>query len=150
MYKYLLIVVVFIFALSCNEDSKSIENSTNRGNDPWVFRSVLDKQARIVTLALSDKFWAAYNTNTGGIYKFWKGYVNFQGAVYDNAHGPQPESIGNAFFINKHEQPWQLNVNGNAKSVKAKYLGHHMVGDQVELKYAIQDGGNNIIIKERP
>src|SRR5690606_37066084 len=74
----------------------------NSPRDPWVFRSVLDEQARMVTVALHDELYVAYDAKDGSLYKAWKGGVNFDGAVYTAAHGPQPSSEGYAYY--KKEQ----------------------------------------------
>ena len=57
-----------------------------RPNDPWVFRSVLDKQPRMVTFALNDKLWVSYSTDSCSLYKAWAGSVDFTGAVYNMRH----------------------------------------------------------------
>jgi len=148
MRNYICLLFIMLLICSCRPDDKSKNSSDlyNRGNDPWVFRSVLDQKARILTLALSDNYWLAYDTNSGAIYKFWKGNVKFQGAVYDNAHGPQPESIGNAYFINIHDSPWML----NGKNVAVNYKGHHIVNGQAELRYEIDKASSKILIREIP
>ncbi|MBV6646936.1 MAG: hypothetical protein KI790_15875, partial [Cyclobacteriaceae bacterium] len=64
----------------------------SRPLDVWVFRSVLDKQPRVVTAALHENLWVAYDTEQGLLHKAWKGGVNFDGAVYTTVHGPQPTS----------------------------------------------------------
>ncbi len=41
----------------------------DRPNDPWVFRSVLDKQPRMITFALNDKLWVSYSTDSCALYR---------------------------------------------------------------------------------
>ena len=48
----------------------------------WVFRSVLDKHARMVTIGLNKDLWVAYDATNCGLYKAWTGGVKFDGAVY--------------------------------------------------------------------
>jgi len=91
--------VLLQFLCKTQEQKATIE----RPHDPWVFRSVLRSKARMITVALHDDLWAAHNTETGTLYKVWKGGVNSDGAVYTTAHGPQPSSLGNAYFENKYE-----------------------------------------------
>ena len=96
----------------------------DRPHDPWVFRSVLDTQARMVTLALDDNLWVAYSAEFGSLYKAWKGRVEFDGAVYTTAHGPQPLSIGDAWILNDIEMPWRLKVNGAEVKPDVQYRVH--------------------------
>lgn len=108
------------FLWSCQSDSPKV----TRPHDPWVFRSVLDSLPRMLTVALQDDVWAAYSAQHGSIYKVWKGGVNFDGAVYTTAHGPQPSTLGDAYFVNKYQQPWKYSKNGKEESPVIQYRGH--------------------------
>ena len=94
VFRTLLLISVLAITIGCGKKDSSIV--PERPHQPFAFRSVLDEQPRIITLALHDDVWAAYHTDSCSLYKVWKGHVQFQGAVYDNAHGPQPISIGDA------------------------------------------------------
>src|SRR5258706_3333755 len=109
-FKLLYSIVIFAIALGCGKNTTSSTN--DRPYQPWVFRSVLDDQPRIITLALNDHLWAAYHTDSCSLYKVWKGQVHLQGAVYDNAHGPQPISIGDAWLKNPYGRPWNVAKDG--------------------------------------
>src|SRR5688572_21762258 len=103
-------ILTSLFVIGCKNKGASSEG-TERPYQPWVFRSVLDSQSRIITLALHDDVWAAYHTDSCAIYKVWRGRVHLQGAVYDNAHGPQPVTIGDAWITNPHKRPWKVTNN---------------------------------------
>ncbi|MGB1243306.1 MAG: hypothetical protein ACPG49_12335, partial [Chitinophagales bacterium] len=125
----LFIVVLLSFLLAC-EDNTNVSDSLNqkeRPHSPWVFRSVLDTQARMITLALDDKMWVAYHTEKGALYKAWSGGVILQGAVYNTMHGPQPVSFGDAWMQNKYENPWILVKDHDAILLNCKYKGHRLV-----------------------
>lgn len=129
--------VILIFILSCN---KTDNTSKNRPLEAWVFRSVLDQNPRILTVALHDNLWVSYFTKTGSLYKAWKGNVMFDGPVYTTAHGPQPISVGDSYFVNKHKNPWfALNSAGDTLSTTFQYKGHRFVNGQVELMYALSE-----------
>jgi len=83
-----LLLLAVVITISCGEDSSPVDTK-ERPHEPWVFRSVLDKNARVVTLALDDNIWAAYFTEDCRLYKAWKGGVNFDGPVYTTHHGPR-------------------------------------------------------------
>ena len=98
--------IIALFALfllwQCTTDpAPTIE----RPHSPWVFRSVLDEQPRMITLALHDNVWAAYSTQNAAIDKVWSGNINLDGAVYTTAHGPQPMSVGDAWFVSENKTP---------------------------------------------
>ena len=123
----------------------------DRPNDPWVFRSVLDKKPRMITFALNDQLWAAYSTDSCALYKVWSGNVDFTGAVYNMRHGPQPISVGNSWFENKFQQPWNAIVNGKPESPTADYKGHRYTDGHAEIMYdLILSDGRKIRVNERP
>ncbi|MBK9151214.1 MAG: DUF1080 domain-containing protein [Saprospiraceae bacterium] len=131
-----LAAVVILMIAACKKE-KNV--SSARPLDYWVFRSVLDLKPRMITLALSDKLWASYSTQTGALYKAWKGTVLFDGAVYTTAHGPQPITIGDAYIENKIDKPWTVNgADGKVKDCSFHYKGHRFVKGQVELMYALE------------
>jgi cytochrome c len=123
-----------------------------RPNDPWVFRSVMDKQPRMITFALSDQLWASYSTDSCSLYKVWSGSVDFTGAVYNMRHGPQPMSIGAAWFENAHRQPWSVTMGGKTENPRTDYKGHRYSKDgHAELMYdLVLADGQRIRINERP
>ena len=132
------LMVIMILASGCNKEK---ESTYNRPHDPWVFRSVLDKKPRIITMALHENMWAAYSTKDCALYKVWKGTVFFDGPVYTRAHGPQPMSIGDAWIENKVAKPFVLKSGDEEIQVNAKYKGHRFRNDQVELMYHLSADG---------
>ena len=142
-------LVILTMLLGCQTSSKQVD--IERAHDPWVFRSVLDGQARMLTLALHDDVWAAYNSQNANIYKVWKGGVNFDGAVYTTVHGPQPSTLGDAYFINAVENPWQIEIGGQIMIPEVDYKGHLFNNGQVTLKYdLILFTGDTISVEETP
>ncbi|MBK8547400.1 MAG: DUF1080 domain-containing protein [Saprospiraceae bacterium] len=136
MLRYFWVCIVFM-VVGCN---KSDQAGSQRPVENWVFRSVLDLQPRILTIALHNNLWVAYHTKTGAMYKAWKGNVMFDGPVYTTAHGPQPISIGDSYMVNQHKNPWfVLNEKRDTVDVKFNYLGHRFVKGQVELMYSLQN-----------
>ncbi|NNE25317.1 MAG: DUF1080 domain-containing protein [Saprospiraceae bacterium] len=148
-----LLVVLFlsvIFTYSCQTDPSQSSIENDRPIDPWVFRSVLDNQPRMITAALDEDLYVAYHTASGALYKAWKGLVNFEGAVYDAAHGPQPTAVGDAYLINKFDNPWKLLKNGNETDGAFQYGGHRFKDGELELIYYLRDGNTSIAIYENP
>ena len=154
--RYTLLFLLLTF-FACQNDPATkggtSDSSTSfaDSNQPWIFRSILDLQPRMVTLSLAPDFLVSYNTETAAIYKAWKGYVDFDGAVYTTAHGPQPTSVGDAYFINEHKEPWYLVQNGKEIIPDVQYRGHRVVDGQGELMYQLNYGnGKSIKVNERP
>ena len=151
-------ICTFFIALlvACSSDDKRSALSTDseisdRPHDPWIFRSVIDQQARMITMALDKDVWMTYNTQTGAIYKVWKGIVNFEGAVYDHAHGPQPTTVGDAYFNGSIVQPYSISKNGKKVNTAIHYRGHRIVDDEPELMFTLENisAGIKIDVNER-
>ncbi len=143
------LVIVLMIALGCKKSATTSVN--DRPYQPWVFRSVLDEQPRIITFALHDDLWAAYHTDSCSLYKVWKGHVHLQGAVYDNAHGPQPISIGDAWLKNPFRQPWNVTKDGEQVLKEVRYGGHAIRDGHAKLMYQlICNDGTIIHITEQP
>jgi hypothetical protein len=124
---------------------------TTRPRDPWVFRSVLDEQARMVTIALSDRLWIAYDAQTCSLHKGWDGGVKFTGGVYDARHGPQPQSQGAVYFATDGAA-WMVETDGRLQPVTSRYRGYQLRDDGVVLRYTIDVAGapGAVEVEERP
>lgn len=137
----------FMFILFSCSSKTEIE----RPRDPWVFRSVLDKQARMVTVALHDNLYVAYDASEGGLYKAWKGGVVFDGAVYTSVHGPQPTSMGYAYYSQKLDAPyWRIIKGGNEITPDVAFKGYRIENDQVTFTFHLLAEGDTIVVKETP
>ena len=128
-----------------------------RPHEPWVFRSVLDQQARMLTVALSPELWVAYDAKTCGLYRAWpggeKGGVLFTGPVYNDRHGPQPQSEGPPYQQNKPAaRAWSAARGTAAVGVKTKFDGYRRDGQKrVTLMYTLTlDGGGDVKVEESP
>lgn len=143
-----LLLGIWYFASKSTEEGVEIP----RPNDPWVFRSVLDRQPRMITFALNDQLWAAYSTDSCSLYKVWAGSTDFTGAVYNMRHGPQPMSVGAAWFVNAHRQPWSVTLGSKTETPRTDYKGHRYTEDgHAELMYdLVLSDGQRIRINERP
>ncbi|MGV3586417.1 MAG: PA14 domain-containing protein [Adhaeribacter sp.] len=137
----------FILLLACN---RSPLGKTERPQEAWVIRSVLDLKPRMLSVALDSNLWIAYNTQTAGLYKAWKGSINFDGPVYTSAHGPQPTSVGIAYLQEPDSIPWRVVTNGTAVIPEVTYKGHAIDDNKVTLTYALSANGKTITITEKP
>lgn len=145
-----LLLATLFYVIACNTTNQ-ISSDVQRAHDPWVFRSVLDAKARMLTLALHDNLWVAYSANDGNFYKAWKGGVNFDGAVYTTVHGPQPSSLGDAYFENAVTSPWEVDINGAKETPSLQYRGHRLRDGGIEINYElILKNGQRVKVSERP
>ena len=85
---------LFLVFLSACRDN---EEKPNRPRDPWAFRSVLDKQPRMLTLALDSACYAAYDLAKCRLYKVLKAGVSLEGAAYTDKKNIQPTSWGTSY-----------------------------------------------------
>lgn len=142
------IVLLIVIAFSACRTS---DPDTNRGMDPWVFRSVLDWKPRMIVLALHDDLWAAYDAQHASIYKVWKDGIDLDGPVYTTAHGPQPIALGNAYLISPFDEPWSVRTADGDVKPQVQYRGHRFEDDQVVLQYELRlPDGSVITVDERP
>ncbi len=142
-----LVLLLFGLLWGCRGPAPTPE----RGHDPWVFRSVLDLQPRMVTLALRDSFWVAYDAQRAALYKVWRDGVEFDGPVYTTAHGPQPVSLGDAYLVSPHREPWRVLRDGAEIRPRVQYRGHRFRAGQATLRYELHlDDGTRIVVTERP
>lgn len=144
--KKLFSVLFLIVLFSCGSEKKA-----ERPRDPWVFRSVLDEQPRMVTAALHDNMWLAYSAQNATLYKAWKGGVNFDGAVYTTVHGPQPTSKGYAYINDSKAEQWMLKKGSEMIAGDVQYKGHRTDQDRVVFTAVLTTPeGEKITVKEQP
>lgn len=125
--------------------------SPARPRDPWVFRSVLDERPRMVTIALSADMWVAYDAQTCGLYKAWKGGVRLDGAVYTTVHGPSPTTIGPAYTAGFDGDVWSAEIAGRIAPAKATWKGYRFNGAHVVLQYELLlADGRKVEVRESP
>ncbi|SKB77159.1 PA14 domain-containing protein [Dyadobacter psychrophilus] len=125
-------------------------SDVKRPREAWVLRSVLDSRPRILSIALHDNLWLAYNTKTAALYKAWNGRIDFSGPVYTSSHGPQPVSIGTTYMEEPDENPWRITADGKEITPEISYKGHTVLENQVTLKYDLDYQGKKISVEERP
>ena len=136
---------VIIYCISCSSDTKTVVSKA-RPIETWVFRSVIDQNPRMISAALHKDLYLSYFTQTGTLYKAWKGIVNLEGAVFNGAHGPQPTTVGDAYIIQDNSIPtWQVSKDGKNLVHQYNYLGHRFSNGDLELMYNLSIEGNNSI-----
>ena len=117
--------------------------SIERPRDIWVFRSVLDKHARMLTIHLHEDLFVAYDATYCGLYQSWTGDVKLDGSVYTTVHGPQPTSEGHPYINNDPETTtWSVVAGGIKTAVKPIFKGYRLINNQVRLQYHVPVGNN--------
>ena len=142
--------VAILFVIICVSCSSPV--TYERPIDTWVFRSVIDKQPRMLTVALHKDLYVSYNLQLGNLYKVWKGGVNYEGAVYTTAHGIQPTSFGYTYAQDSTAvTQWKLKTPEGLEVPKINYLGYSLLDNQVGIDFElIGKSGKSIQIREIP
>jgi cytochrome c len=105
--------------------------------DPWIFRCVLDGNARIIVISLGNEVWAAYDANRCRLAKVWKGKVEFTGPVYDTRHGPQPKSDG-VMLLDRPARLAPVTAGATTRPTEEEldgYRGYRIHGDHATLNF---------------
>lgn len=137
--RYFLFLFFTLTLIQCVSDQGPKQVERERPIEPWVFRSVMDNEPRMITLALNRDLYATYQATTGTLRKAWKGIVNFEGAVYNTAHGPQPGTVGDAYIIDTSHHSWSLLKGGKEVPSIFNFEGHRFKNGQVSLLYSLTD-----------
>ena len=143
------ISVVILFLSGC-ENKPSVQY--HRPLDPWAFRSVLDKQPRMLTLALDSSCYAAYDLARCTLYKVWKGGVAMEGAPYTDKKNVQPTSWGTAYFSDSlHHTKWIVSNDGKESYPEVLSKGYSFINNQIHLRFQLHlSTGDTIHIEEQP
>jgi cytochrome c len=129
----------------------ALAQAPERPHDPFVFRSVLDGRPRIVTIALDDELWVAWDAATCGLYKAWAGGVELEGAPYTAAHGPRSTSVGRTWVQGYDDAVWEAFTREGPLGVEARWRGYRVLGGVVDLLYElVLADGRTVRIEERP
>jgi len=144
----LIAVIIFCFA-SCD---KKRPDKFQRARDPWAFRSVLDKQPRMLTLALDPECYVAYDLAHCTLYKAWKGGVSMEGAAYTDKKNVQPTTWGTSYFLDSlYPFKWIVELDGKKIPFQIVNKGYVFQDNQVNLKFLlIPSSKDTIYIEERP
>lgn len=147
MKNYCILVLAFLALVGCDSGKES-----KHPRDPWVFRSVLDKKPRMVTAALHDDLYVAYDAQRCQLYKAWKGGVIFDGAVYTTNHGPQPTTKGYTYFTNTTDEPmWFISKNGNDEELAPSFRGYRLNDGDVTFLFTFETKDHKQIhVEEMP
>lgn len=147
---FYLIPVLYIIACTTTSSDKS-GRKFNRPIKPWALRSVLDYRPRMLTLALDPECYVAYDLNQCGLFRAWKGGVNWDGTVYNETKAMQPTSWGKDYVSNVSlEGIWLFERKGVKESVDVRFQGYRFEHGQIYLKYSLTLGKNFVEIEERP
>ncbi|MCA0361023.1 MAG: DUF1080 domain-containing protein [Armatimonadetes bacterium] len=117
--------------------------AAQRPRDIWVFRSVLDQNARMATAMLHKNLTVAYDATACGLYQVWTGGVKFDGAVYTTVHGPQPTSVGKPYVKNDvSKTTWFVKKGTGAYApISLTYGGYTIKQNQVTFEWKVPLGG---------
>ncbi|MEM8485426.1 MAG: PA14 domain-containing protein [Bacteroidota bacterium] len=137
------VLLLLVFS-ACRPSYEPDESAT-------VFRSVLDERPRMITMKLDDALWTAYSAETGALYRVWRDGVDFSGAVYTTAHGPQPTSEGPAYLVTNTPSPWMIRQAGVSAAPQVRYKGHAERDGQQSIQVELRaTDGATMLVTEAP
>jgi len=140
--------IVMCLCVSCGNPEK---HGGVRPLDVWAFRSVLDKQPRMLTLALDSECYAAYDLERCTLYKLWKGGVSMEGAPYTDKKNVQPTSWGKAYVADSlRRSNWVITRNERQIITIATSKGYYFRNGRITLKYQLLVDDDTIRIEETP
>ncbi len=136
-----------VFAFAMLSSMVNWAQEIKRPTELWVFRSVLDKRARVITVALHSDLYVAYDGNNCGVFKVWKEGVLLDGAVYTTKHGPQPTSVGKPYSMGiVDEQIWSIYKEGREVPTKVAFKGYTWKGNKVTFNYQLTIENNQVVL----
>lgn len=139
------LIIISLFATNCELFSQT------RPKEAWVFRSVLDKRARVITVALNADLYVAYDANNCGIFKIWKEGVKYSGTIWDTKHGPQPITKGKSYSDGiVDEQVWFVSKNGIQMPTTVQFKGYVWKNNKITFKYELTADEQKIQVEETP
>lgn len=124
----------------------------DRPRDPWVIRSVLDQRPRMITLALHEEAYAAYDAQHCSLYKVWRGGIALNGAAYNDIKTVQPTTWGTAYWENPAgASSWTIEQNEEKKTVTPLFKGYLLNNNRLTFRYELElADGTKINISEQP
>ena len=141
------LVILLVMCMSGCEEKKEVPT---RPQEPWAFRSVLDRKPRMLTLALDTTFYASYDLASCSLYKVWKGGVLMEGTAYTDKKNVQPTSWGTD-YISDSTMKWTAERDGANLLTKMLYKGYYFQDNQIHLQYRmVLSSGDTVHIEERP
>ncbi|MEZ4829858.1 MAG: hypothetical protein R3C61_26790 [Bacteroidia bacterium] len=128
------------------------KTDTQRPIDPWVVRSVLDQQPRMLTVALDTSMFVAYSAQTGQLYKIWKGGIHLEGAAYNDVKTVQPESWGTTYWQPSPElSHWKVEKEGREIPFLIQFGGYRLKENRITLLYEFRSGTDILAqVEEQP
>ena len=125
---------------------------SERPRDPWAIRSVLDNRPRMLTLAMHQEVYLAYDLSKGTLYKAWKGDIALNGAPFNNLKTIQPTSVGASYLEDSLDHAmWTLKSSSGIHIPAYVYRGYRLTPNRILLQYAlVPPTGDTIWVGEEP
>ena len=139
--RYAGVGVLLLSLFGCSPSAPSI---MERPVDLWVMRSVLDQKPRVVTLALYEDRYAAYDTENCRPFKIWRGGVHWVGAAFNNVKTIQPTSWGHPYFVQDDSlTTWEVATADGKQPVEPQFRGYRLENNRLTFQYEFSLPGNH-------
>lgn len=142
---------VFLFIILVSAACQSEMKDPERPYAHWARRSVLDQRPRMLTLALAEDRYAAYDVEQCALYKVWQGGVFWEGAAFNNLKTVQPTTWGTSYWApNASEKTWRIQGGKSETAIQTQFKGYQIKDNRITLEYALEWGKTVIIVTEQP
>ncbi len=145
-------ISLFVFLLTfLTAGGPAKENENPRPLDVWAIRSVLDKKPRMLTVALDEDMYVAYDMARCKIYKVWKGGISMDGTAYTGKKEIQPTSWGADYLTDSAQNfTWTAKLDGKELPISMRSRGYVLRKNQIHLQHELILGTDTVQIEERP
>jgi cytochrome c len=106
----------------------------------------------MITLALHEEAYAAYDAHHCRLYKVWRGGIHLDGAAYNDVKTVQPASWGTPYWVaDSSRSSWQIEEGGQRSEVWPSFKGYHLKDGRITFQYEIGlDDGTKVRLTEQP
>lgn len=142
-------ILVTLLPLGCQEYQLS---TVERPRDVWVMRSVLDGRSRMISLAMHEAGYLAYDANYCALYKVWRGGIHLNGAPFNDVKTIQPTSWGGVYSQDSLDQPvWTIRDVKRDTVIPIAFGGYSIVHNRITFRYDAEYEDKQFLkIAERP
>jgi len=124
-------LVVLGLITSC-QTASPVERPTKE----WYLRSVVDLRPRMMTLALDEEMYVAYDLERCALYKTWKGGLALNGATFNNLKTVQPTSWGITYQVDSLLRPrWTIEQDGKHYQPEVTFAGYTIESNKLTYQY---------------
>lgn len=123
--------------------AQTFEDSASRPLEKWIYRAPIDGRQGVISLALHERLWAAYDTQSCEVFQTWQGGIR----------RPHPDSayehMGYQYYQNQLTPAWKVTQKGKELAVRPQFDSMELILDHPIMHYRLLlPDSQSIVIKE--